>query len=56
MLQEKVALILQGIDASDRGDADAFVACLHPEVEWEESGDPFPGLRGKALEAAGLRE
>jgi ketosteroid isomerase-like protein len=41
-----VETILQGIDATNRRDADAFVANLHPDVEWEERGDSFPGLRG----------
>ena len=27
-------------------DADAFLARLHPDIEWEESGDVLPGLRG----------
>jgi ketosteroid isomerase-like protein len=43
---DNVDVILRGIDASNRRDADAFVACLHPDVEWEESGQAFPGLRG----------
>ena len=30
----------------NRRDPDAFLACLHPDVAWEESGDVFPGLRG----------
>jgi ketosteroid isomerase-like protein len=42
----RVEVILRGIDAANRRDAEAFVACLDPDVEWEESGDPFPGLRG----------
>jgi ketosteroid isomerase-like protein len=41
-----VEIILQGIDATNRRDPDAFLAGLHPDVEWEESGDTFPGLRG----------
>ena len=44
--RSKVELILRGIDAANRRDPDAFVACLDRDVEWEETGDPFPGLRG----------
>jgi ketosteroid isomerase-like protein len=46
MSQQNVEVVLQGVDAANRRDPDAFMACLHPDVEWEESGDPFPGLRG----------
>jgi ketosteroid isomerase-like protein len=43
---EKVEVVLKGIVATNRRDADAFVACLHHDVEWQESGDSFPGLGG----------
>ena len=33
-------------DAFNQGDPDAFVACLHPEVEWLEPNDVMPDLRG----------
>ena len=47
MSEENVEIVLKVIDAVNRRDRDAFMACLHPDVEWrEESGDPFPGLRG----------
>jgi ketosteroid isomerase-like protein len=46
MSQQNVEVVLKGVDAVNSGDPDAFMACLHPDVEWEESGDPFPGLRG----------
>ena len=35
---------LRSVDAVNRGDVDAFVDCLHPDVEWEENGD-VPGAR-----------
>ena len=43
---DNVEVILRGIDATNRRDPDAFVACLHQDVEWQESGDTFPGLDG----------
>jgi ketosteroid isomerase-like protein len=46
MPQQNVEVVLEGVDSVNRGDAEGFMACLHPDVEWEESGDPFPGLRG----------
>jgi ketosteroid isomerase-like protein len=41
-----VDVVLRGIDATNRQDPDAFVACLDPDVEWAEGADSFPGLRG----------
>jgi ketosteroid isomerase-like protein len=46
MSEENVETVLKAVDAANRADAEAFEECLHPEVEWEESGDPLPGLRG----------
>jgi ketosteroid isomerase-like protein len=46
MSQENVELVHRAIDAFNRRDPDAFIALLHPEVEWEEGGDVLPGLRG----------
>ena len=47
MSEENVEIVLKVMDAVNRRDRDAFMACLHPDVEWrEESGDPLPGLRG----------
>ena len=34
---ELVELLLQEVDAVNRGDADAFAATVSPEVEWEDS-------------------
>jgi ketosteroid isomerase-like protein len=44
MSQENVEVALAAVDAANRRDADAFVACLSPDVEWEENGD-IPGAR-----------
>lgn len=46
MSQENIEVVRNGLDAMTRRDADAFIACLHPDVAWEESGDVLPGLRG----------
>ena len=46
MSRENVEVVRQGVEAMNRRDRDAFLACLHPDVEWEESGDVLPGLRG----------
>jgi ketosteroid isomerase-like protein len=44
--QDRVDVVLRGVDATNKRDPDAFVACLHPDVEWAESRDSFPGLGG----------
>jgi ketosteroid isomerase-like protein len=44
-----VEILRNAIDAVNRGDLEAFVDCMSPEVEWEDEppdADPFPGLRG----------
>jgi len=46
MAQANVDVVMRGVVATNRRDPDAFVACLHPDVEWQESGDSFPGLGG----------
>ena len=46
MSQENVEIARKAAAAISRGDPDAFVDCLSPSVEWEESGDVFPGMRG----------
>ena len=56
MSRENIEVVLKAVDAANRRDPDAFVACLHPEVEWEESGDVFPGLRGIHRGWAGVRK
>jgi ketosteroid isomerase-like protein len=37
MLQKNVEVVLQGIEALNRRDVDAFVALVSPDVEWEDS-------------------
>jgi ketosteroid isomerase-like protein len=44
--QGNQALVRQAVDALNQGDLAAFKACLHPDVEWEENDDAFPGLQG----------
>jgi ketosteroid isomerase-like protein len=46
MSHENIEVVREAVDAVNARDPDAFVACLHPEVEWVDSGDPLPGLRG----------
>jgi ketosteroid isomerase-like protein len=37
MSQENVEIVRQVVDAANRRDADAFVATLSPDVEWEDN-------------------
>jgi ketosteroid isomerase-like protein len=37
MSQKNVEVVLQGIEALNRRDVDAFVALVSPDVEWEDS-------------------
>ena len=46
MSQANVGVVIEGVDAINRRDPDAFIACLHADVVWEERGDVFAGLRG----------
>jgi ketosteroid isomerase-like protein len=46
MSRESLDAVRQALDALNRGDVRTFAACLHPAVEWEESADAFPGLKG----------
>jgi ketosteroid isomerase-like protein len=46
MSQENVEAVREAVDATNRRDLNAFSACLHPSVEWEENAEAFPGLRG----------
>jgi len=55
--EDDVALVLAAYEAWTRGDIDAAVAALHPDVEWTEP-DEFPGggtRRGPAAVAGYLR-
>jgi ketosteroid isomerase-like protein len=51
MSQENVDVILQEVEAVNRRDADAFVATVSPDVEWEDSifwSEVARSFRGKA--------
>jgi ketosteroid isomerase-like protein len=45
MSQENVEVVLKAADAVNGRDRDAFVACLHPDVVWDDTAG-FPGVRG----------
>jgi ketosteroid isomerase-like protein len=53
--KQNVEVILRGVAATNRRDSDAFVACLHHDVEWQENGDSFPGLGGVYRGRAAVR-
>jgi ketosteroid isomerase-like protein len=55
MSQENVEIVRELVDAVNRRDLDAFVACLRPDVEWEENPD-IPRLRGVYRGRAEVRE
>jgi ketosteroid isomerase-like protein len=56
MSKENEELVLKVVDAVNRVDVDAFVACFHPDVEWEASDDRFPGFGGVYRGQAGVRQ
>jgi steroid delta-isomerase-like uncharacterized protein len=37
MSEEKVEIVLKHVEAWNRGDVDAFVATVSPDVEWEDA-------------------
>jgi ketosteroid isomerase-like protein len=45
MSQENVEIVSKAAEAVNRRDSDAFIACLHPDVVWDDSAG-FPGVRG----------
>jgi ketosteroid isomerase-like protein len=45
MSEENVEVVLEGVDAVNRRDPDAFIACVHPDVVWEVS-EASPFLQG----------
>jgi ketosteroid isomerase-like protein len=55
MSQKNVDLVLSAVDAVNRADVEAFAACFHPDVEWEVSGEPFPGFEGMYRGHEGVR-
>jgi hypothetical protein len=51
MSQEIMEAVLQGIEAFNRRDVDAFVASVSPDVEWEDAvywSGACPDLQGEA--------
>lgn len=56
MSPENAEVVRRAGDALNRRDLDAFVALLSPYVEWEESGDVLPGLRGFHRGAQAVRK
>jgi ketosteroid isomerase-like protein len=44
MSQENVKVVRETVDAANRRDPDAFLASLHPDVEWDDRAG-FAGLR-----------
>jgi len=56
MSQENVEVVREVVDAVNRGDPDAFIACLRPDVVWEERTDAWPGFRGVYRGRAEARE
>ena len=46
MSQENAKTVRDAVEALNDRDIGAFVACLHPEVEWQETAGAFPGLSG----------
>ena len=51
MSQENVEVVMQEVEAVNRQDADAFVATVSPDVEWEDSmfwSEVVRTYRGKA--------
>jgi ketosteroid isomerase-like protein len=55
MPQGNVETVLTAVDAVNRADVEAFVACFHPDVEWEVSGERFPGFHGTYRGRDGVR-
>ena len=55
MSQENVEIAQENIAAFNRHEIDAFLALLHPDVEWEDSNG-FPDLQGVYRGRAGARK
>jgi len=54
MSQENVEIVRVGVDAVNRRDPDAFIACVHPDVVWDATG--MPETRGIYRGRAQVRE
>jgi ketosteroid isomerase-like protein len=55
MSQEHIKVVGELIDAVNRRDPDAFVACLTPDVEWDDT-EGWPGIRKVYHGRAGVRK
>jgi uncharacterized protein len=61
MSQEVLQMVRAGYDAYNRGDVEAALATLHPNIEWwpaddEPITDPYRGHEGYRKLVAGARE
>ena len=54
MPRENIHVVQAAIDAVNRGDPDAFLECLDPEVVWDDT-EGWAGLRGVYRGAAEVR-
>jgi ketosteroid isomerase-like protein len=54
MSQENVEIARESSEAFNRREIDAFLASLHPDVEWDDTSG-FPGLQGVYRGRAGVR-
>jgi ketosteroid isomerase-like protein len=52
---ENVEVIREMLDAAVRGDEEAFIACLTPDVEWDDR-EGWPGVRRMYHGRAGVRK
>ena len=61
MAQEVLAMVRAGYEAFNRGDVEASLATLHPDLEWWPAGDepitdPYRGHDGYRKLVTGIRE
>jgi ketosteroid isomerase-like protein len=54
MSQENVELAREGFELWQRGDAEAFLSLIDPEVEWDLSAYPVPGVEPEGRGIDGL--
>jgi len=55
MSEENLQVVRAAIDAVNKGDPDAFLACLDPEVVWDDT-EGWAGLRGVYRGPAEVRD
>ena len=56
MSRDNVEIVREGVDAVNRRDPDAFIACVHPDVVWEVGDEMTLDLGGVYRGRAGVRE